>query len=237
MKFRRLLIGLSVLVMTHGQVQAKDSAIDTSHFKNMGLTVQEATQTDIEGLYEVVTDQGIFYASKNGELLISGRLFDITGSEPVNLSDIALNKMRRDDLPKFEDSMIVYQAPDEQHVVTIFTDTTCGYCRQLHGRMEDYLAAGITIRYLAFPRGGLQGEGYRQLQSAWCAEDQKTAMTRAKDDKVLQIATCDDPIAEHYALGQKFGVRGTPAIVLENGALVPGFRPPEALLKDLANAE
>ena len=43
--------------------------------------------------------------------------------------------------------MIVYKAPKEQHVITVFTDITCGYCRKLHEQMADYNALGITVRY------------------------------------------------------------------------------------------
>ncbi len=41
---------------------------------------------------------------------------------------------------------------EEKHVITVFTDITCGYCHKLHEQMADYNALGITVRYLAFPR-------------------------------------------------------------------------------------
>ena len=52
--------------------------------------------------------------------------------------------------------MIVYKAPNEKHSITVFTDISCGYCRKLHRELNDLLDAGITVKYLAFPRGGLQ---------------------------------------------------------------------------------
>lgn len=57
--------------------------------------------------------------------------------------------------------MIVYKAPDEKHVITVFTDITCGYCHKLHEEMKDYNALGITVRYLAFPRQGLESRRSR----------------------------------------------------------------------------
>ena len=33
----------------------------------------------------------------------------------------------------------------------------------------------------------------------------------------------DNPVADQYMLGQKVGVRGTPALVMENGTLLPGY--------------
>lgn len=43
--------------------------------------------------------------------------------------------------------MIVYKAAQEKHVITVFTDITCGYCHKLHEEMKDYNALGITVRY------------------------------------------------------------------------------------------
>ena len=52
-------------------------------------------------------------------------------------------------LNALSNEMIVYKAPKEQHVITVFTDITCGYCHKLHEQMSDYNALGITVRYLA----------------------------------------------------------------------------------------
>jgi thiol:disulfide interchange protein DsbC len=32
-------------------------------------------------------------------------------------------------------------------------------------------------------------------------------------------------VAEHFALGQKVGVTGTPAVILMDGTLIPGYQP------------
>jgi thiol:disulfide interchange protein DsbC len=45
-------------------------------------------------------------------------------------------------LNALEKEMIVYKAPQEKHVITVFTDITCGYCHKLHEEMKDYNALG-----------------------------------------------------------------------------------------------
>ncbi|WP_417684862.1 bifunctional protein-disulfide isomerase/oxidoreductase DsbC [Pseudidiomarina gelatinasegens] len=206
---------------------------DTSHMQRMGFKVESAKPADIAGLYEVITDQGLVYASDDGQHIISGRIFDITGEQPNNVSEKVLEQMRTNDLATVSDTVIEYTAPNQQHVIHVFTDTSCGYCRQLHERIDEYLDAGITVRYLAWPRNGLQSKAAVDLQNAWCADDQQAALTAAKNDEEVALAMCNDPVAMHFALGQKFGVRGTPAIVLESGRLLPGFVPPERLLPEL----
>lgn len=217
------------------QAVALKGDFDTRHMVNMGFTVESAEPSEIAGLYQVITDQGLVYASADGQFIVSGRIFDITGEAPVNVSDKILNAMRISDLAEYSDTMIEFKADNEQHVIHVFTDSTCGYCRQLHERMDGYLEKGITVRYLAWPRSGMQGRAAMELQSVWCADDPKAALTAVKNDQALPPANCDNPVAEHLALGHKFGVRGTPAIVLESGRMLPGYLPPEPLLAEIEN--
>jgi len=235
-------LGLSLLavacspeqtITTEPSTQVAAGDFDTSHMQRMGFVVESARPAHIDGLMEVITDQGLVYASKDGRHIVSGRIYEITGSEPNNVSEAVLEAMRVKDLAQVEDTVIEYTAPNEKHVIHVFTDTSCGYCRQLHERIDEYLALGITVRYLAWPRNGMQSSAATSLKNAWCADDPQAALSAAKNDETLASAQCNDPIAQHYALGHKFGVRGTPAIVFESGRMLPGYVPPERLAAEL----
>jgi len=89
--------------------------------------------------------------------------------------------------------------------------------------------AGIEVRYLAFPREGLSSATHDKMVSVWCAKERQQAFTDAKAGKSVPEKKCDNPVKEHMELGEKMGVSGTPAIILENGELVPGFVPPKRL--------
>lgn len=212
-------------------LKASAETPDTSRLTALGISVNEVSQTSIEGLYQVLSDQGIFYVSADGSRLIAGNLFDVTQQQPVNLTEQAMAKLRKNALAKITDQMIVYPASNEQFKVTVFTDTTCGYCQRMHDNLGQYLDKGITIQYLAFPRGGLTSKGGQQLQTAWCADDPAKALTAFKNGDSLASSSCDNPVAEHYRLGQAFGVTGTPAIILPDGRLLPGLRTADALLE------
>lgn len=199
--------------------------------QTVNLTANEIYLSEVDGLVEVLTDRGLFYFTKDGKYLIQGKVFNITGGIE-NVTEKSLAKVRIAGIKQFEGSMIVFPAKQEKFKVTIFTDTSCGYCRKLHAEMQGYNDLGITVRYLAFPRSGTSGQTFKDLTAIWCAVDQQTAMTKAKSgDTSLQpqAQQCDMPIAGHYNLGQKLGVNGTPAIVLEDGQLIPGYQPPQQL--------
>ena len=60
---------------------------------------------------------------------------------------------------------IYMNCKDEKYKVTVFTDTSCGYCRKLHSQMQGYNDLGITVQYLAFPRSGITGPTFKELTS------------------------------------------------------------------------
>jgi thiol:disulfide interchange protein DsbC len=130
------------------------------------------------------------------------------------------------------DDMVVF-APEgpARGYITVFTDVTCFYCQKLHREVDQLNAKGIEVRYLAFPRSGMESEGADKLATAWCADDQQTALTELKAGVELPVNTCEgNPIAAQYELGKEMGVSGTPAIVTSSGELIPGYRPAAALV-------
>jgi len=198
----------------------------------MQISVSSVSPFVVDGLYEVLTNQGVYYISENAQFLIHGEVYDLDNGMK-NVSQKSVVALRISKLKAFEKDMIVYKAPNEKHVVTIFTDTNCGYCQKLHAEMADYHKQGITIRYLAFPRGGVRSGTYHSMVSIWCADDPKNAMDAAKSRHQIESKTCENSVKEQYELGLFFGVKGTPAMVFEDGSLNPGYVPAGRLIKIL----
>lgn len=67
--------------------------------------------------------------------------------------------------------MIVYPAEKEKYVITVFMDITCHYCHLLHQKIKEYNELGITVRYLAFPRAGLNSNTAKQMEAIWTSRD------------------------------------------------------------------
>jgi len=206
----------------------------------LGLTVERVETTPVPGIALLITNQGLFYASYNGDYFIQGKVYSLV-SEVTDLAEKSLANIRLEGLEKFKDDMIVYKAKEEKYVVTTFTDITCGYCRKMHKQMDDYNDRGITFRYLAYPRSGIKdrtgnySQGFKDLRSVWCAADPQAAMTNAKNSQKVAYQACDKPIEDQFNFGRQVGVNGTPAMVLSNGMMVPGYQPPEQLEQLLKN--
>jgi thiol:disulfide interchange protein DsbC len=90
---------------------------------------------------------------------------------------------------------------------------------------------------MAFPRAGVGSASFDKFVSVWCADDQQSAMTLAKNGGDPESQKCPNPIAEQYDVGREIGVTGTPALVTTDGTLIPGYVPPAQLRQRLEALE
>lgn len=216
---------------------AQSTDIDAQHhlvkqqFAMLNLSVNAISEAPLDGLLQVFTNRGLFFTSKDGQYFIEGNIYDLTNKVLVN--DEQMRPYIQQQVAANKSGTIEYKAKNEKYVINVFTDPSCGYCRKLHNEMKDYNDAGITVRYMAFPRGGLTSETYLQMQHIWCTKDSRGAMNAAKEGKNVKPAMCNNPVKTQYELGQSFGISGTPAIIMPNGRLIPGYQPAQALLAQL----
>ena len=219
------LLVITMLCMMSSSLQADEIPWLVKERLNKTLEGYQASEiklAPIPGWYQGQVGPRLLYISGDGRFLMDGQLIDLSARQ--NLTENALMQFRKGIIDGIDEStMISFQAPDERHVITVFTDIDCGYCRKLHAAMDNYHKLGISVRYLAYPRAGIGSGSYRLMESAWCAEDQAEALTNAKRGKQIDTLKCDSPVASHYQIGHDLGVTGTPAILLESGKLVPGF--------------
>jgi thiol:disulfide interchange protein DsbC len=184
----------------------------------------------VAGIKEVTLDGKILYVSDDGRHLFQGHLVEIGTRK--DLTELKLAGLRKAALEKLgSDQTIVFKPKIGRYVVWVFTDVDCGYCRKLHGEIDQYLAQGIEIRYLFYPRAGTESEAYTKSVSVWCADDRNAALTQAKRGQEVPKKTCENPVDEHMALGERFGMQGTPLIVTQDGMALPGYVPAAELVK------
>jgi len=196
------------------------------------VEVTRIKPSPIPGLYEVMLGTEMIYLSEDGRYILQGDLIDL--GEKINLSEQEREAARKRVLESIPASETIDFVPDAaQHTVYVFTDITCGYCQLFHRDMAELNGRGVAVRYLAFPRAGVDSESFREMESVWCAADPNEAMTLAKGGRPVKPAQCDNPVQRQYELGQTLGVRGTPAIYLENGREMPGYIPPDELVQAL----
>lgn len=219
------LVLLSFAALTLSRLACADDAAITHSLARLGVHNAEIQPAPVAGLKTVLTESGVLYVSDDGKHVIQGPMYDVGGSQPVNVTNQLLGKR----LDALQGQMIVYQAPQQKHVITVFTDITCGYCHKMHEQIKDYNALGITVRYLAFPRQGLNSQAEKDMASVWCSANPNAAFDKAMNGDPVPAAVCKTDISKHYQLGVQYGIQGTPAVLLENGAMVPGYQSPKEM--------
>lgn len=225
--------GLLVLgLLLVGSSASADRSADEAAIRKAlpGLQIDAMEPAPISGFYEVVVGSHVVYVSSDGRYMLQGDLIDL--STRRSLTEPRRQAAQRAAVESVgEDKMIVFKPDKPKHHVTVFTDIECGYCRKLHGEIDQYLDAGIEVRYLMFPRAGAGSSAYRKAVAVWCADDRNTALTDAKAGKSIEMKTCDNPIDEHMELAVTLGLRGTPFIVLDSGQVQPGYVPAKQLAR------
>ena len=232
---------LYVLVLT-GLLSVPAQAVESDALDNVEKNITKALKgydldgeltrirkTPFDNLYEVMIGPDLFYMSGDGRFVLKGDLLDL--QEQKNISEEQRAMARKEILESIPAKQFIEFAPKKtEHVLYVFTDVDCAYCRRLHQDVPELNENGIAVRYLAYPRNGTDSEAAGIMQSVWCAKDRRQALTDAKNNRPVEPRECPNPVAEHYQLGQKLGVSGTPAIYLEGGEAVRGYRPPEMIV-------
>ncbi len=190
---------------------------------------ENVKSSPIDGWYTIQKGSLVAYISQDGRYLLQGDLIDL--DTKVNLSEESRTDARRDLMSGLANDEVIMFSPEEvKYSVSVFTDVDCTYCRRLHSQIEQYMANGIEVRYLLYPRGGPASAAWNTSEAVWCAKDRGEALTMAKLGREFESASCDASIVQdHYVLGQEVGLAGTPAIVLDDGELIAGYLPPDAL--------
>lgn len=146
-----------------------------------------------------------------------------------------------------EEYFIKHKAENEKAQIYVFTDYTCGYCQRLHSKIDEFLAQGVSVNYVFFPRG-MQSKAYFEqtkkvvdyMGYAWCSDDQVAAVDELYKNRRLPVVECkkeghklDSPVRQHYILGMMFEIEGTPLIVASNGNTTYGFKRVSTTLSNL----
>lgn len=234
--FHKLALGAAIAAAASSVIAASPEEAIKAKLGQLGgkVTIEHITETPVKGVYEVQFSGGqLVYSSADGGYLFRGDMLKIDGNKWTNLTEQTRSKALAkliDGVPK--EKMVVFspEGKPKSHV-TVFTDVDCGYCRKLHTEVPQLNKMGIEVRYVAFPRGGKQAPAFSIMENVWCAKDRKAAMTKAKKGQKVDAKKCDSPVEEQYKLGLQVGVNGTPALVLADGRLVPGYQPAANLAK------
>lgn len=237
MTFSRFHAAVLATLLCCSGLSAADEALQKRLSERLRHVIPDAAITSVKpapvtGLYEVMLGATVLYMSEDGRYVFRGDIFDLDSK--ANLTDTRRSEARTNAFGNLKaGSTIDFLAKSAKPLATlyVFTDIDCGYCRKFHQEVPALNKAGISVRYLAYPRTGIDSPSYDKAVAVWCATDRKSALTDAKSGKQPALTKCDNPVASDFRLGESMGVRGTPALFTEQGEELGGYIPAEELIR------
>jgi thiol:disulfide interchange protein DsbC len=234
-EFGRRLLALLAGALLTGSAIAEEVSDELQQVRDTvsgmfeSIAPENVKLSPVDGWYTIQKGPVVAYISADGRYLLQGDLIDLDNQ--LNLSEATRTDSRREVMSKITDDQVIKFSPAEtKYTVSIFTDVDCTYCRRLHSQIDEYMAQGIEIRYLLYPRNGPASKSWNTAEDVWCSSDRNEALTMAKLDRSFQTASCDTSnVSNSYIMGQEVGLNGTPAIVLEDGTLIGGYLPADQL--------
>lgn len=183
------------------------------------------------GLYEVVSDDQLFYTDEKAQYLITGSIYDLKSGR--NLSEERSRVLFAVDFNKLPFDLAIKKVKGNgQRKLAYFTDPNCGYCKKLEGELKN--VDNITLYRFAYP---IFPGSEEKVRNILCSKDpNKTWEDWMLNAKQPPVANCATQTEKVIALGNKFNVHGTPTLIFTDGTLIPGYLPAADLEKALEKA-
>ena len=194
--------------------------------KNLGervpalAQIDEVRKTPMAGLYEVRVDNEILYTDAEGNFLIHGNLLDTKARR--NLTEERIEKLTAIDFKELQlKHAFTTVRGNGQRKVAVFADPNCGYCK----RFEKDLAkvGNVTVHTFLIPILG--ADSVTKSRQLWCSADKAKAWNdwMQRDVAPKGEGSCNtDALTANLDFARKYRITGTPTLVFENGARVPG---------------
>lgn len=193
--------------------------------------INHVAKSPVPGLYEVVTQDHLFYTDEKGQFLIDGALFDLKTMR--NITEERSRKLFAIDFNKLPLELAVKKViGNGERKLAIFTDPNCGFCKKLEKELKQI--DNVTLYQFMYPV--FQGSD-EKVHAVWCSKDRVKAWDDLMQNDITPPAgTCEAPTAKVLALGRKLKVNGTPALIFSDGTVNPGYLPAAELEKALTAA-
>ncbi|QEA38645.1 DsbC family protein [Pistricoccus aurantiacus] len=247
MAFIPVVASMAILASSTALAELNDetpASLQQLTINGQALTPESVRRVAIEGpIYEVRLRNGdTFYSDAQGRHMLVGSLYDNASDGLINVTEQHNRQKRLDQLSVAieKNNTVSYPAQGEPvGEVAVFTDTTCPYCQRLHQELDQLTAAGITVHYIPFSRAARESPAAHQLTQVMCSADPQGAMTAVFSGQHLEVTPTEDcqaAIDQDFQLGQRFGVQGTPTIILPSGEMGEGYVPAEQLIQAVEEA-
>ena len=196
--------------------------------------IESVKKTPYNDLYEVLAGGEIFYTNEKATFISVGPIVDVKTKENVTEARLRqISMVKFSDLPL--DSAIKIVRGNGSRKIALFEDPNCGYCKRFERDFQG--VTDVTAYVFLYPI--LAADSFDKSKAIWCSADPGKAWIDAmtRDKLPATAGTCTNPLEKNLAYGQSKHIRGTPTMIFEDGARVPGAISMADLEKRFAEAK
>ena len=192
--------------------------------------INQINKSAVPGLYEVITQDHLFYTDGKAQFLIDGAVYDLKSMR--NITEERSRKLFALDFSQLPLELAVKKVKGNgSRKLAIFTDPNCGFCKKLEKELKQI--DNVTIYQFMYPILGSE----EKVRGVWCSKDRAKAWDDLMQDDIMPPAgNCVTPTEKVMALGKKLKINGTPALIFADGTINPGYLPAAELEKALTAA-
>lgn len=192
--------------------------------------VRDIRMSPVKGLWEVEVAQGdkvfVVFVDFSKKYLVEGRytsLDELGESQPLKKVDVRKVPL---------DNAIVVGNPKAEKKVIVFDDPECPYCGKLHEEIKKIVAKRTDLAFYVkmYPLAMHPG-AYEKSKSIVCQKSVKLLDDAFAGKKLPKAECVTDEIDNNIKLAEELGISGTPAMILPDGRLLPGYVPGDTLLE------
>jgi thiol:disulfide interchange protein DsbC len=185
--------------------------------------IDEVRRTPWPGLYELRSGTEVFYSDRHGDFLIQGALLDTRGGphQIRNLTEERVETLTRINFHQLplRDALVI-QRGEGKHIMAIFEDPNCGYCKRLE---QDLIKLNNALIYI-FLYPVLGQDSQEKSRVLWCADNKAQAwqdwMLRGQlpHSHANQLHCDTAALSRNLALGKRHKIEGVPTFVFADGS-------------------
>lgn len=186
-------------------------------------------QTPVKGLYEVSTEEKMFYTNEKGNIvIIGGEMFDIeknenlsskTAKKLISNMEQKVEKQFQGYISTFKESAIIEKLGDGSRELFVFTNPDCPYCKKQEPELKKL--TNVTIYRIMIPS---TQEAYLKSTKIWCSTDKQQAWDNVMAGQKIESDACDNPIKKNIETSNKLRISGTPTILDNKGHRLVGLK-------------
>jgi thiol:disulfide interchange protein DsbC len=182
-------------------------------------TVGAKIEPAFPGFWSIVKGQEVLFIRDDLSVMVTGDVIDLGKNASMVAALRAANRPHV--ATKQLDLHDAIQMGSGSRRLYVFSDPDCPYCRQLEPELAKL--RDVQVYVFPFPLDSIHPNARTIAESIWCQKDKATAWHSYLMTGVApKPATCDNPISRNLAAANRYQIFGTPAIVFEDGTVVPG---------------